>query len=61
MNRFSCSYDCALMALGFVPGIASAKMNYSFIEGAYVDTEIDVGPADVDGDGFGIAGSWGFR
>jgi len=60
MNRFSVPTIALVMALGFAPGIASAKMNYSFIEGAYVDTEIDVGPADVDGDGFGIAGSWGF-
>lgn len=60
MNRSSLSAIALSMALGFVPGMASAKMNYSFIEGGYVNTEIDTGPSDVDGDGIGIAGSWGF-
>ena len=38
------------------PVLADNDMSYSFIEGAYLDTEIDNGP-DIDGDGFGLSGS----
>ncbi|XOV82671.1 MAG: outer membrane beta-barrel protein [bacterium] len=38
------------------PVLADDDMSYSFIEGAYIDTEIDDGP-DIDGDGFGLNGS----
>lgn len=34
---------------------------YTFVEGGVVNTEIDVGPADIDGDGLGINGSFGLN
>ncbi len=40
-----------------VNAVADDGMSYSFIEAAYIDTEIDDGPIDVDGDGFGLKGS----
>lgn len=43
-------------ALG--PALVRAEMNYSKVEVSYVDTEISQGPFDVDGDGFGLAGSF---
>jgi len=33
------------------------EMDYTFVEAAYVDTESDVGPFDVDGDGLALKGS----
>lgn len=44
---------CALAA----PALAESP-SYNFIEGAYQRTDIDAGFADVDGDGFGIGGSF---
>ena len=58
MFRFCLIVSASLLCLAAAS--ASARMNYTFIEGGYVNTEIDVGPRDVDGDGLGIAGSWGF-
>jgi hypothetical protein len=37
-------------------GPASADFDYNYGELRYVDTEIDVGPADFEGDGFRIGG-----
>lgn len=39
---------CAALADGF---------DYTFVEGGFMNTEIDAGPFDIDGDGFGLAGS----
>ena len=39
------------------PALADDALSYTYIEAAYLDTEIDDGP-DVDGDGYGIAGSF---
>lgn len=35
----------------------AGTMNYTYVELGYVDTEIDVGPNDLDGDGFALRGS----
>lgn len=35
----------------------ASALSYSFVEVGYVDSEID--DANVDGDGFGLRGSWG--
>ncbi len=35
----------------------AGTMDYTYVELGYVDTEIDVGPRDVDGDGFALRGS----
>jgi hypothetical protein len=32
--------------------------DYTFVEGGIVNTEVEVGPIDVDGDGFGVNGSF---
>lgn len=39
------------------PALADG-MSYSFVEAAFVNTEIDNGSVDVDGDGFAIGGSF---
>ncbi len=39
------------------PVLADDDMSYNYIEGAYIDTELEVGSTDVDGDGFGLVGS----
>jgi hypothetical protein len=50
-----------LLILLAMPAFASAAdFSYTFVEGAYIDTEVDVGPADIDGDGFGVRGSYAF-
>lgn len=36
---------------------AAAELDYNYAELRYVDTELDAGPFDVDGDGFKIGGS----
>lgn len=48
-----------LMSLAVLPLAASADgFDYTFVEGGIVNTEIDTGPVDVEGDGFGINGSF---
>ena len=49
-----------LVALALmVPGLATAQeFDYNFIEFAFLDTEIDAGPVDIDGDGFALSGSY---
>lgn len=44
---------CALAA----PALAEGP-SYNYVEGAYQRVDIDLGPADVDGDGFRIGGSF---
>ena len=39
------------------PGISLAEFTYSNVEVSFVDVELD-GPANVDGDGFEIAGTY---
>lgn len=46
-----------LAATGLSMTAAAASPSYDFVEARYLDTEIDAGPTDVDGDGFSIAGS----
>jgi len=36
---------------------AAAELDYNFAELRYIDTELDAGPFDVDGDGFELGGS----
>lgn len=36
---------------------AAAELDYNYAELRYVDTELDAGPFDVDGDGFLVGGS----
>ena len=40
-----------------MPALADNGMSYSYVEAAYIDTEIEVGSTDVDGDGIGLTGS----
>lgn len=48
-----------LAALGLMPGLAAAQeLSYDWVELQYVDTEIEVGNFDVDGDGFAVGGSF---
>lgn len=48
-----------LVLLAGAPGFAAAQdFDYAFVDIGFVDTEIDVGPFDLDGDGFAIAGSY---
>ena len=48
-----------LVALSFVgPALADDAISYSYLEGGYVRTELD--DLDVNGDGFGIRGSYAF-
>lgn len=43
----------ALLPLGAV----AQDLDYTFVELSYMDTELDAGPLDVGGDGFGLTGS----
>jgi hypothetical protein len=44
-----------------VSGVSFAEdVSYTYVRLAYVNTEIDVGPMDVDGDGLELDGSFGF-
>jgi hypothetical protein len=48
-----------IAALGFVgPAFAEDGLSYSYLEGGYVHSEID--DLDINGNGFGIRGSYGF-
>ncbi len=39
------------------PALAEDGFSYNYLEAAYIDTQIDDGDLDVDGDGIGVAGS----
>ena len=60
MNKFTVLG--AITALGFAgPALAQSgpgSISYSYVEVGYISTEID--DFNVDGDGFGLKGSWGF-
>lgn len=48
-----------LMTLALLPAFAQAEdFDYSYVEVGYVSAEFDGGGIDVDGDGFGINGSF---
>ena len=46
---------CAALVGWFASPVAANELNYSYIEGGYLDTDLD--DLDVDGDGFGVSGS----
>jgi opacity protein-like surface antigen len=51
----------SVLTLALLVGPATAfadGFDYTFVEAGIVNTEIDVGPFDVDGDGFGVTGSY---
>lgn len=50
-------YATAVALVG-LPGISQAEFNYTSVDFGYVDVEYDVGPASIDGDGFGISGTY---
>lgn len=52
-QAFAGTITAALLA----GGAAAAELNYNYAELRYVDTELDAGPFDIDGDGFEIGGS----
>ena len=56
MQRRTLSLVAALTAV--LPFTSQAgTMDYTYVELGYVDTEIDSGPNDIDGDGFALRGS----
>jgi hypothetical protein len=46
------------VALIALPAASQAEFNYTFVDFEYVDVEYEIGPFDVDGDGFAIAGQF---
>jgi hypothetical protein len=53
--RTFCGTAATLLIL---PGVSQAEFNYTTAEFNYVDVDADIGPVNVDGDGFGIAGTY---
>ena len=50
-----------LLGLICLPFVAAAEgFDYTYLEGGYVSTELDLGPIDVDGDGLGVRGAYAF-
>ena len=49
----------AIFAIGLMVSAvsAAADISYDYVRLSYVDTELDLGPVDVDGDGLELAGS----
>lgn len=47
----------AATLLATTGGAAAAELDYNYAELRYVDTELDAGPFDIDGDGFQIGGA----
>ena len=54
-----------MKTIWFVAGLAAlplaanaADFDYTYVEGNYVTSTTDVGPANVDGDGLGVRGSY---
>ncbi len=50
----------AVLSLFPIAGLTDG-FNYTFVEGGFVSSEINVGGADVDGDGLELAGSYAFN
>ena len=50
-----CGTAAALLAL---PGIGRAEFNYTAVDFSYADVKVDVGPFNVDGDGFALGGTY---
>ena len=50
----------AVLSLFPIAGLTDG-FEYTFVEGGFVSSEIDVGGTDVDGDGIEIAGSYAFN
>lgn len=48
----------SLLALVLAGPVFAGDLSYNFIEGRYQKVEFDAGSIDVDGDGFGIGGSF---
>src|SRR5690606_27409430 len=47
-----------LVAAALLPlGAVAQDLDYTFVELSYMDTDLDAGPIDVGGDGFGLEGS----
>jgi hypothetical protein len=44
-------------SLALAGNAAAAELDYNYAELRYIETELDAGPFDVDGDGFEIGGS----
>ena len=50
-----------LVGLLVLPTVVGAEgFDYTYLEAGYVRTQIDAGAFDVDGDGLGVRGSYGF-
>ena len=60
MNNSIASKIGAALVAGMLsaPSFADDGLSYTYLEAGYLDTEIDIGPEDVDGDGVGVAGSF---
>ena len=51
-------HSMTLLGLLILPAAAFADgFDYTYVEAGIVNTEIDIGPFNVDGDGFGVNGS----
>jgi hypothetical protein len=48
----------ALLTLAFPCALYADGFDYTFVDAGLVDTEIDVGPGDISGDGIGVNGSF---
>ena len=46
-----------ILALFVAAPAGAAELDYNFIDIGWISTDVDVGPGDVDGDGFTIEGS----
>lgn len=45
------------LLLAFSAPLLAQDLSYNYVQGSYSRTELDDGPLDVDGDGFGLYGS----
>jgi hypothetical protein len=47
----------AIAALAPLSGAAAQTLDYTYVEAAYLNTDIDLGPVTLHGDGLGVTGS----